>query len=430
MMAHAKGGSEKTRPQILISRDIAFDNILERPVSESIYEEYRQMRKDPTIALARRFVTAAVLTSMWSYEEKEGAPEGARDFIEEEFTPLRTHIQKMSFYGCIDFGWQSFEKVFRIRESDGRVGLLKLKPLLQDLTEILVDKQTGAFMGLFQDVIDEHDAVTLRLQESLLVNIDVEGTDWYGQSMLEIARQTQRDWDTLNKANKRYDAKIAGSHWVIHYPIGTSRLNGVETDNLIIAKSLIATLEASGAIAVPKHVDAITGELNKDTPDAWKIELLSDIGNTVTQFNERFKYLDALKVRALGLPERAVLEGQFGTKAEAEAHADFAIVNMEMNHTIIVQQINWHAVNQLLRLNFGKEAENTVFIKPTPITDLALQLLRDVYKSILANDEGMAAEIDLIDRDALRERIDVPTVPEDQQVDEPTIDPTEEEGDL
>jgi len=41
-------------------------------------------------------------------------------------------------------------------------------------------------------------------------------------------------------------------------------------------------------------------------------------------FIDRQKYLDALKMRAFGLPERSILEGSHGTKAEADVHADIA----------------------------------------------------------------------------------------------------------
>ena len=47
-----------------------------------------------------------------------------------------------------------------------------------------------------------------------------------------------------------------------------------------------------------------------------EIELLSDSGKGQQPFTDRQKYLDILKVRAFGFPERSILEGQFGTKAD------------------------------------------------------------------------------------------------------------------
>jgi hypothetical protein len=105
-------------------------------------------------------------------------------------------------------------------------------------------------------------------------------------------------------------------------------------------------------------------------------------------------------VRAFRLPERAILEGQFGTKAEAEAHADFAITNMELNHLLMVQQYNWHLVNQILRINYGPGTDGLVEIKVAPLTDTAMIFLRALYEKFLASPEGFAQETSLLDFDS------------------------------
>lgn len=404
-----KNKPEKTSPQILTSL-FGMDE-LPKMVSGSTYNTYRKMRRDPTIALARWLIAAPILASDWSFEEKNDAPEEARDFIDEQLSPLQMHLMKTGLYGCIDFGWQPYEKVWELNE-EGRVVVRKVKPLLQDLTTIRVDVKTGAYAGLRQG----KDNLDMRVEETLLYYFDVEGTDWYGQSLMENIREVPYDgWNTINKAADRYDRKIAGSHWVIYYPIGTSTIDGQKVDNFQVAKRLLNTLEASGAIAVPKQIDEIIDELNEKSPKAWEIELLSDSSSARSNFTDRMKYLDALKVRGLGLPERAVLEGEFGTKAEAEAHADFAITNMELRHKQLVQLTNWHLVNHLLILNFGPAAANTVYIEPAPITDLALTYLRDIYKQFITQPEGMLAELTHVDLESLRDRLGIPTLPESDQ---------------
>jgi hypothetical protein len=397
---------EKTGPQTL--GGIVIGEVLPKqfPSTSVTYQTYRDMRKDPTIALARWLAVAPVLAAPWSVEAEDDAPEGAQDFISEVMEPHRIHILRTAFYGNLDYGWQGYEKVFEQR-NDGKIGLRKLKPLLQDLTDILVVEQTGAFAGLYQAP-----DVTLRLQESLNIALDVEGTDWYGQPLMENVRSAHDEWDTVNDAAKRYDEKVAGSHWVIKYPIGTSVYQGVETDNFDLAQTIIGALQSSGAIAIPRRITAITDDLNKDTPAAWSIELMSDKGSAKASFIDRQQYLDALKVRGLGLPERSVLEGVHGTKAEAEAHADFAITNMELRHKLCVQHVNWHLVNQLLRLNYGAGTENTVYIEPAPITDNALEYLRSIYKSILDDDNGFLELMDKIDVEALMDRVNIPVKPE------------------
>lgn len=391
---------ELTSPQVLLG--VGDDGVLPRPSGRGSqwYKKIRLMRKDPTISLARQLSIAPVLASEWSVEAEAGAPPGAKEFITKEMMPLRTHILHTGFLGCIDFGWQPFEKVILV-DDFAQMRVKKLKPLLQDITEILVDPATGAFVGLAQDELE------LTTDDCLLLNIDVEGTDWYGQSIMDIVEPTYDKWVTVDAAADRYDRKIAGAHWVVHYPQGTSTVDGVKVDNAVVADRILKKLEASGGIAVPTTVSKEVDDLNKDSKPAWIIDILDAKGGQ-TGFIDREKYLDALKVRAFGMPERAVLEGQFGTKAEAEAHGNIALLLQDFRHRRIVQQVNWHFVNHLLRLNFGPAAENLVYIRPAPLTDTSLMYLRDIYKEVLKDPNMMATETARMDMEALYDRLGIP----------------------
>lgn len=365
----------------------------------------REMRKDPTISIARLLVVAPVLASEWSLESRHNEPLMAKDFINDVIMPLRINLLRSAFFGCIDFGWAPYEIVYEY--SDGMTKVDKVKPLLQDFTDILVEIDTGAYAGLRQNIHGSE--VTLDVPESLLLNIDVEGTYWYGSSLMEIAEGPYDKWNNVEAGADRYDQKLAGSHWVIHYPLGMSRVNGTDVDNFTVAKELLGTLEASGGIAVPRTVEETVDSLNKDAPDAWKIEILSDNSNARASFTDRQRYIDALKARAFGLPERSIQEGNYGTKAEAEAHADLALVNMELRHKIIVQQINKHLINRLLEQNWGRKAKNSVFIQPAPLTDVTLTYMRDIYKLLLGNPQTFFQEHGSIDLEALRDKLDIPT---------------------
>lgn len=366
------------------------------------------MRKDPTVNLARRLSVAPALASKWSVEQKDDAPSGARDLIEKALLPLREHILQTGLLGCSDYGWQSYEKVFDF--SEGQTSIGKLKPLLPDFTEILVDKQTGAFMGLRQEAQGDLPEVTLQVEECLLLNQDVEGTNWYGQAVMSNVEVAYDKWLATEKGADRYDRKMAGAHWVVKYPLGTSKVDGADTDNFEIAKKILNSLESSGSVAIPRTLSEHVEMLNESTPDAWKIELLSAQGG-VTPFMDRQKYWDALKVRAYTLPERAVLEGQFGTKAEAQVHADLGVTHMEIRHAMLVQQVNWHVVDQLVRANYGPGYDGKVYIQPAPIADLERERLISMYERLLSDPNALMLELGMIDTEAMRDRIGVPTLP-------------------
>lgn len=406
-MAKAAKTKEQTKAQVLIGGD---SESLDKPstTSGSFYKKVRTMRTDSTISLVRELVAAPLLVAEWSMEADDNAPPDALDILTDNIIPLRLHLLKTSFYGCFDFGWQPYEKVFYYDDITQKILVKKVKPLLQDNTLIQIDKANGSFQGFKQDDL------ILDLDSSLLVNIDVEGTDWYGQPKMKSLEGAYDNWIICNNANIRHDSKIAGAHWIIEYPVGKTPFNGVDTDNFVIAQGIMSQLQSSGTVIIPKKVDQFINDANESSgQSAWTIRLESAYPTAQVGFIDRLKYLDALKARGSGMPERATLEGQFGTKAEAEAHADFAISNMELRHEIMVQHYNWHLVNQLLRLNWGPEFENTVWISVAPITDLERAFFSDIYKLILANPETLNNELLNMDTQAIRDRLSVPTLATD-----------------
>lgn len=409
--APSKNGRSKTGPQVLF-RPVETINkttgvLTELNRGSLTYAKVREMRKDPTISMVRQLIIAPPLMAPWEFKEMEGAPSGSGKFIEEQIAELRSYLVRTCLFGCIDYGWQSFEKVFGTNDQ-GQVVLQKMKAMLPDYTDILVNSKNGAFWGLRERNVWTGADVLIRLKKSFVHAFDVEGTYWYGSSYMANAESTYDQWDTANDANVRYDAKIAGSHWVIHYPMGISFVNGTEKDNEEIAQEVLAALESSGGIAVPKKIEEFIGELDKETPNAWEIELLSDKGATQTNFLERMAYLDKLKVRAFGFPERSILEGKYGTKAEAETHADFAVTNVLIRGTDFVRDLNWHLIDQILELNYGPEAKGTVRIVAGSIGGENKEFLRSVYTELIKDPKGFTSEFAKLDMKTLRKVLMIP----------------------
>jgi hypothetical protein len=402
---------------------VQWDNALNYPRKQGVewYKRARQIRRDPTVKLVREFAVAPLMASPWSYEEQPGAPEGSAEFVKSQIDKHRLKLLRTSVFGCIDYGWQSFEKVWKDCP-DGSWGYAYFKPLLPDITQILVDPSNGRFAGLRQypfavnwssaPMMEPGKFIYMDKSESALVSLDPEGTQWYGEPVLIALESVIDDAAWVAKSSRKYDAKVAGSHWVIYYPIGETKFKGVKTDNGEIARTLIREIEAVGGLAIPRSVvaamDTITKEASGNEALMWKVDLLTDKGSGQTSFSERHKYFDVLKVRAFGFPERAMLEGQFGTKAEAEAHADLAILNMDAKHRMYCEQYDEHLVDDLLVTNYGVGCECMVKIKPSPLADTAKAFLRDMYKVILANPEGFVMEAQSVDMRVVREKLGVP----------------------
>lgn len=364
--------------------------------------KFRLMRKDPVLNLVRNMFFAGIYSGNWIFEvAADGTPEMV-DYIQRQLEPVRLTLLSKGALGCFDFGWAPFEKVIDPDPATSEYKLMKLKPLVVDSTEVVQDEVTGALLNL--KVGD----VELEVEKVLVLNFDQEGSDVKGQSQLEFSEPTYDAKQALQDAASRYDTKVAGAHWLIKYPNGTTPYNGVETENSVIAKSLLKALQSSGAIAIPlgkanfQQVDTYT-----QAEGGWTVELITAQGVAV-DFNSRFDYYDKSLCRALGFPERSILEGQNGTKAEAEAHGDFVITLIEYRHACLLEMINWHLVNHLLRLQFGEGTDNKVVVKAAPLADSKRAMLRAIYDKILANGDGLINELDALDMPAMREALDLP----------------------
>jgi len=372
------------------------------------YNKVRLMRRDPTIALVRMLIVSGPLAAGWSVESKKNAPAGALDLIKEELNPIRFLLIKSALLGCTDFGWQPFEKVFKIRE-DGLIGIQKLKPLVQDETEIRVIKKSGAFNGFYQRHIDEFEEVNLSRKFSLLYNFDVEGTNWYGSATMRNVESPYDRGEILNESSERFDEKIAGAHWKIEYPIGSSEYNGVDTDNFEIANVIKSQLQSNSILIIPQEMERFVDNLNgARTGNPWNIDIITADSTAGVVLVDKAKYYDMLKVRGLGFPERSITEGRHGTKAEASEHADFALSNVKLRHDEVILATNLHLVNQMLVENYGPGTEGTVFLKSNELTDAKKRVLRELYMKVLTQPELVKQEVHNIDFDVLREILGIP----------------------
>lgn len=400
--------TEKTQAQVLTVP--LFDSKLEPTFKGNLtYCKIRQIRKDPTIQLARWAVLSPMIHTPWTYVNNNGlATQEMLDYIENEYKLLREDLLMRMTFGTLDFGWTPFEIVYK--EEDGYIKIDNYKGLLQDFTYVLVYINNGSFAGFLNSSRNLGMWDYVPYNDSFLSNFEVEGTDWYGFSVYESLKSIQESWDTVQKTANRYDKKIAGATWVIYYPVGHTPYNGVDTPNDEIARKLLASLEASGGVAIPDEIQEwIDDSIDVEAKGKWRIELVSANSTTGSSgFVDRMKYLDALKMRAFGLTERSVLEGSHGTKAEADVHGDVSLSIVDSRHRLFCNQLNLHAIPYTLEVNFGKKYRNAVLIRPAPLVDTQFATIKEIYRTLLQNPEVALNELDNLDLRSLRDEIGIP----------------------
>jgi hypothetical protein len=397
---------EDRQPPLRTGEQTGFQAVITSPwvmrwaAIPATYAAYREIRKHPTIAIARELACAPIEAAEWSvHADDDACPEWTR-FVQDAFFPLRDgYLEHVLRYGNVDYGYQGFEQVYESR--GGYLKPVELKPLLHDITEICIGS-TGHFVG-FRQVGTE-----LGTANSLLVSFRAEGSYLYGVPLLENIRLRYNEWLRCNDGAARYDAKIAGSHVIVEYPVGVSRDDkGLDVDNSVLAQRVLNQLESAGGVAIPRDVAAYMEVLNTDNP-GWKIWIADQGTAQQGSFVERLNYLDKLLCRGLLQPERSVLEGVHGTKAEAETHQDAGMVLADLTHRKVTRAFQEQVVDPAVELNFGPQARGKVRLESAPLVDSKLGLFAEVYKAFLANPQGFVEESGNIDLDALKDTLGIP----------------------
>lgn len=85
-----------------------------------------------------------------------------------------------------------------------------------------------------------------------------------------------------------------------------------------------------------------------------------------------------------------------------------AIAALQEADREITRLVNVQCVDQLLALNFGEKMQGKVRLVCTPLVDLQVEYLRDLYKLIFGT--ASATELAQIDTETLKERLGVPVV--------------------
>ncbi len=348
------------------------------------YETYRRMRRDPTIALARALAVAPVVAGKWSVQADANVPQEVRGWIDKQFLSVREPLlETILKHGYVNFGHQGFELIWGL-DADGRQHVVRFKPLLPDITEILIDDH-GGLAGLRQKHVE------LTGTSAMLVSFGGEGSNLDGEPLLENVRETWNDWRKANEVAARYDRKIAGAYLLLHYPSFGQGIdqNGAKLDNVYLAQRILDKLEAASGVAVG-DVPSELAPGQDPNQTAWRLEVQGSAGGQQQGFVDRLRYLDSLKVRGMLLPERAILEGQHGTLAESQSQGDLALLQAELVHHHLTREINRQAVDPVLEANWGPAYRGKVRLEAAPLSDANQGFLRQLVTQVLSDPKDFA----------------------------------------
>jgi len=379
-------------------------NSLAGPSNQKIYL-WREMRNDPTIALARAVATAPIRSINASVEADDDVLEERIELIRSTVDTLwRSTIENLIF--SMDYGWQSFEKVFNVvrgaeipgdhpglKDNSLYMVLRRLKSLIPEYTSVVVlpdGQYNGLKNGPRRGMNGEDKRKYLGPEKSFWYTHDKEGDNWYGQSVMHRAEEAYFGGKRVGVKADEYITKNAKPIPIIEYPEGESVDQGGRTvNNQQIAETVLAHLGKSLGVAVPSiagaYIDAlIKSGVNPNKINAWNINFLESSGNHGTEFTDFMRNHDINKFRAWLVPERAAMEGKYGTKAESEVQGDLVLVNADLVIQNMTEWFNTRVVDQLLVMNFGEEARGTVRATTERLDPFRSALLREIIRGIFS----------------------------------------------
>jgi hypothetical protein len=373
------------------------------------YQTYRQISAHPTNALVRGIVWAPIVANSWQWKKcRPNVPDEWVDFAQQVIGPLRQSLVRDALR-ALEFGWAGFEKIWQIQ--DGRRILARLKPLLWDCTEILVDDH-GNPAGLLNRPVGAEPTIR-GPGKYFLYSYDGEAANPYGRSRHENIRQAWSESEQIRNRLAQYMKKVSGIVVQLHYPEGTSRdAAGAERPNQWLGQQVLDAVSAGRSVMFPNGFASSSDlrmayELAGKSP--WQLSTLEAQGaDHAPGMKLVLEYYDALIFRGWLRPERVGLESRHGSKADAERHTDTATLDSELIDRDLADAVTRGVLDELLVLNFGQRARGAVAIEPAPIETDGLGVLRGVLTTLLAKNEAEAAS--RIDVAALLDQLSVPRV--------------------
>ncbi len=381
------------------------------------YKTYREMRCNPTVALAFAALTCPIKAAPWPVEVDDDVPDDQTTFIKSEVARMKVPLMTEMVRG-IYYGFQSFEKIWGV--VDGYMTVERCKPLLPDLTDALVDEH-GNLIGLRNKTIE------LDLDKIVWFTYDGEAGNVYGRSIFENIRvDAYTPWKDGVKKLGAYITKNAGIIPMAHYPVGQSRnRDGVLKDNWEIARDLLNHLVSGSGVIVPTIFPGWGEEALKSGADidkimSWRLDFLETRAGAGSEMSESLQHFEALIVRGLLQPEKSLLEGQSGTRAEAAVHTDVALCSSDEMHKLIVKCIQEQIVNPIVEANFGPDQVSKIRLVAGPIASEDKAFYRSVVDKVFTNPTNVDLLLQMLDIDAILDNAEMPKAME--VVDAKTMD--------
>ncbi len=400
-----------------------------------------QMRRDPMIGFALHYIIAPLIKAEWWIECEDAQVAAYLD------NTLREILGRFIYQYCLSlsFGWQSIVQRFQLAQPDWtyqdgdvtkdvwpekNIDAIIYKPfvpLKPDFVEP-VFTPSGEFNGMEYSAIGNYGFPFQKKEKEDTLKIDVEHSLWivnekdsvfgslWGYPRIGYAyRYWWTYWYNWALADRHFE-KDADPPTIVYYPEdkGVNEETGEVVDYRDVALQVGQDARSGSTVALPGTT--VAGWDDRPTQlREWEIKYIEGAKN-FEAFNQRFEYLDVLKLRSLWVPEQAFLEGKGGTSSRNVAHE--LIDAFLSSQAVLMREID-DVINTLLlptiqRINFpDRKVRAKKRTKGFGSEDL--EFVKQIIETVVTADP---AKTPLNLRDGL-ERLGVPLLtPEDQAIKE------------
>jgi hypothetical protein len=358
---------------------------------------------------------------------------------------------------CLDFGFQAMSKKWQFANPggvwedqtklDGTTGLPQIKPiwdegnvlpkiwrpftaLRPELVQPTFDDTTGEFTGILytlpttsasedatrgakkkktgqgQMQIDVYHAMWATNQK------DAEHGSIYGYPLTGYARDYWWTYKFLFGLSNRGYERLAIPPVLAYHPEGSTIVDGATGEtrpNWEIALEMAERLRSNAVAAVPSTMaEAGVGEAS-NTQRAWDFKYLDTPSEALSVFDDRFNYLNVMKLRACWVPELAFTGGEVGRTGGnvAEQMAEVFTESQQLNMDELIEEINDYMIPQLLLLNFPDFIKNggSAKVKSKGFAKSDLELYQQILQLLGQADPANLNQIDVIE---ILKRLSIP----------------------
>lgn len=375
-------------------------------------KRYAEMRQHPTVVIARTAASAPILSAEQPTLEDTGLSEAVQaevwDLVERTYWEFIRHA-----ITAWDFGYASWELLWEASGND--LLIRRVKPLSALKTEPLCD-ENGEFAGLKQG----RDEIPI-MQAAHYAN-DPYADHLCGESRFEgrVIRRIFHAWDQVLDRIIAYTTKVAGVVPIIYFSsqgkIRTS--DGQEISAAEAAQRVLKSLATGKGVSIPSDLPPAIEQLLRLTSGAgsfpvemlraWSIQFLEVKGDHTSGMLDTARQLDRWILRGYSVPERAVTEGDTGTKAEAATHADLVLVKAQDQLNLMTSTYRDQVLRKQIAMNRGAEVANKVVLKAPVISDEMKAMMQRVVEKLITTPATLALVEPILDTQRLIEQSGMP----------------------